>query len=101
MQVTQVGDRDVGGGLRLEGAMMMPWLAHTLVSIPERVRDGWQWWGAGRNIIMVPPRDEGPPAVFSMKDDLFELRVPWLRQQGCRRNSRQGDSERQKGCEAG
>jgi len=85
VEFDQVGDRDLGGGLTMEGALMAPWLNHTLVSIKNRMKQGWQWAGSGDKIVVVPPGG-GAAVEFEMQDGLFTM--PQV--------STQGQSRRQK-----
>ena len=53
--VKQVGDCEVHEGMMLKGAWMAPWLDKTLISLANRVKEGYTMIAAGTEAYLISP----------------------------------------------
>ena len=55
VQVSQMGDCEVHEGMSLKGAWMAPWMNKTLISLGNRVKEGYVMIAAGTNAYLISP----------------------------------------------
>ena len=67
--ITVVGSMVVSGMLGFSEALVAPWSGMTLLSLPTRLRQGWQWLGSGQKVTLLDP--EGTEHRFCLKDRFF------------------------------
>ena len=62
----------LNGSLDVEDGLVLPSCPNTLISLAERLKRGWSWYGSGGTIVLEEPDgEETKEHFFEMNDDLF------------------------------
>ena len=70
--VKETGSYTVNGMLGFKDAMMAQWSKLSLLSLVDRLGQGWTWRGSGNEIVLCDPK--GSHHLFKLKDGLFRYR---------------------------
>ena len=58
VEVVQVGDCEVHEGMKLQGACMAPWMDKTLISLGNRVKEGYTMIAGGTEAYLISPAND-------------------------------------------
>ena len=70
--VTQEGDWTISGALKMAKSLVVPSSLYSLVSLPNRLLQGWKWRAEGEKAELVSPG--GEQHMFDLVKGLFRYR---------------------------